>query len=93
MDNLDWNRTYHILSISRFVLRSLGFTTEQINLLSDEDMQAIAETLHENLLHAAGMDFNEEVRFVTRVFFAKRSTDNQTSGKEEHGVHQRNAHK
>jgi uncharacterized ferredoxin-like protein len=76
-------RTYEIFSISRTLLRSLGFTDEQISLLSDEDMQAIAETQHENLLHAAGSDINEEVGLVTRVCFAERCTDNQTIGKED----------
>src|SRR2546421_3951051 len=79
MDSLDWSRKYDILSISRLVLRDeLGFSAEQIQSLSDDDMQAIAETLHENLLHAAGIDFTEEVRFVMRVFFTERSTDNRT---------------
>ena len=78
MDSLDWSRKYDVLSMSRLELRDLGFSVEQINLLTDEDMQAIADTLHENLLHAAGIDFTEEVRFVMRVFFAERHTDNRT---------------
>jgi hypothetical protein len=83
MDSLDWSRTYAVLSISRLVLRDqLGFSTEQVVSLTDEEMQAIADILQENLLHAAGIDFAEEVRFVTRVFFAERGTDNRTEGKE-----------
>ena len=84
MDSVDWSRTFDVFSISRLMLRDqFGFSTEQVASLTDEDMQAIADTLQENLLHAAGIDFNEEVRFVTRVCIAKRSTDNQTTGKED----------
>jgi len=43
MDSLAWSRKYDVLSISRLRLSSLGFTTEQINSLTDEDMQAIAD--------------------------------------------------
>jgi hypothetical protein len=73
LDSLDWSRKYEVLSFSRLVLRDqLGFSTEQVTSLTDEDMQAIADILQENLLHAAGMDFLEEVRFVTSVFFAEQ---------------------
>ena len=73
MDSLDWSRTYAVLSISRLVLRDhLGFSTEHVTSLTDEDMQTIADILHENLLHAAGMDFAEEVKFVTSVFLAEQ---------------------
>jgi len=41
-DPLDWSRKYEVLTISRLVLRSLGFTTEQITSLSDDDMQRVA---------------------------------------------------
>ena len=42
----------------------LGFTTEQINSLTEEDMQRIADIVRENILFASGMNFAEEVRFV-----------------------------
>ena len=68
MDHPDWNRTFEILSISRGVLRGLGFSVEQINSLTEEHMQAIAETLAENLLHGAGVDFHEEVKFLVSYY-------------------------
>ena len=68
MDSLDWNRKYEVLSISRLVLRDLGFRVEQINSLTEENMQAIAETLAENLLHGAGVDFNEEVQLLVSYY-------------------------
>ena len=64
MDSLDWSKTYVVLSISRLVLRDLGFSNEGINNLSDEDMQQIADTVRDNILFAAGMNFDEEVRFI-----------------------------
>ncbi len=80
MDSLDWSRKFEILSISRLVLRDLGFTVEQINALTDENMQAIAETLAENLLSAAGIDFNDEVKFLVSFYVGEVGIDNQTSG-------------
>ena len=64
MDSLDWSKQYDIFSISRLFLRSLGFSTEGITSLTDEEMQRIADTVRENILFTAGMNFDEEVRFV-----------------------------
>ena len=80
MDSLDWSRKFEILSISRLVLRDLGFTAEQINALTDENMQAIAETLAENLLSAAGIDFNDEVKLLVSFYVGEVGIDNQTRG-------------
>jgi len=80
LDALDWSRKFEILSISRLVLRELGFTVEQINALTDENMQAIAETLAENLLSAAGIDFNDEVKLLVSFYVGENGIDNQTSG-------------
>ena len=68
MDSLDWSKAYVVLSISRLVLRNLGFSVEQINSLTEENMQAIAETLAENLLHGAGVDFHEEVASLVSYY-------------------------
>ena len=68
MDHPDWSRTFEILSISRLVLRDLGFHVEQINSLSEENMHALAETLAENLLHGAGVDFHEEVKSLVSYY-------------------------
>ncbi len=46
MDSLDWSRQFAVLSISRLYLRDqLGFTTEQVSRLTDEDMHKIADML------------------------------------------------
>ena len=76
MDSFDWSRKFEILSISRLVLRDLGFTVEQINTLTDENMQAIAETLAENLLSAAGIDFNDEVKLLVSFYVGENGIDN-----------------
>ena len=60
MDSLDWSKKYEVLSISRVYLRSLGFTNEGINSLSDDDMQRIAEKLNNDYF----IGFEEEVKFV-----------------------------
>ena len=60
MDSLDWSRKYEVLSISRLSLRSLGFTNEQINALTDDDMQRIAEKLNNDYF----IGFEEHVKFV-----------------------------
>ena len=81
MDSLEWSKTYAVLSISRLYLSSLGLTTEQINRLTDEDMQRIAD-----ILQAQRFDheFDEEVAFTARIVLAEKialpqtNQDNQT---------------
>ena len=60
MDSLAWSKTYEVLAISRLYLRSLGFTTEQITSLTDDDMARIAEKLNNDYF----IGFEEEVKFV-----------------------------
>jgi len=65
LESLDWSRKFEILSISRLVLRDqLGFTTAQVNALTDEDMQRIAEIV---AAEYSGHKFDEDVKFVTRL--------------------------
>ena len=81
MDSLAWSKTYSVLAISRLSLRSLGFTTEQLNSLTDEDMARIAD-----MLQAQRFDhkFDEDVTFTARIVLAETSAhplsdqDNQT---------------
>ena len=47
MDAPDWSKKFEVLSVSRLDLSAFGLTTEQINHLSDEDMQAIADKIGE----------------------------------------------
>ena len=60
MDSLEWSKKYEVLSISRVYLRSLGFSNEEIESLSDDDMQRIAEKLNNDYF----IEFEEEVKFV-----------------------------
>ena len=86
MDSLAWSKTYSVLAISRLFLRSLGFTTEQINRLTDEDMQRIAD-----MLQAQRFDheFDEDVTFTARIVLAETSAhplsdqDNRTQETEQ----------
>ena len=60
LDSLAWSKTYEVLAISRLYLASLGFTTEQITSLTDDDMTRIAEKLNNDYF----IDFEEHVKFV-----------------------------
>src|SRR6266567_5009499 len=76
LDSLDWSKKYEVLSMSRLYLSSLGFTNEQINTLSDEDMQRIADTVNNrNFLF-----FEEDVKFAVWEELKERGIDNQTEG-------------
>ena len=77
MDSLAWSRKYDILSISRLVLRDLGYSAEQINLLTDDDMQAIADGIAEHLSKLVG-GFRQEVEFAVDLFLADKHTDIRT---------------
>ncbi len=63
MDSLGWSKKYEVLSISRLYLRSLGFTNEQINSLSDDDMERIAEKLNNDYF----IGFEEDVKFIVHL--------------------------
>ncbi len=60
MDSLAWSKKYEVLAISRLYLHSLGFSTEGINSLTDEDMERIADKLHNDYFTF----FEEDVRFL-----------------------------
>jgi len=68
MDSLGWSKKYEVLSISRLYLCSLGFTTEQINNLTDEDMQRIAEKLNNDYF----IGFEEDVKFIVSCELAEK---------------------
>ncbi len=63
MDSLGWSKKYEVLSISRLYLSSLGFTNEQINSLSDDDMERIAEKLNNDYFTG----FEEDVKFIVHL--------------------------
>ena len=60
MDSLEWSRKFEVFSISRLYLRSLGYTNEQIQAFSDEDMQRIADTVNNRTF----LYFEEDVKFA-----------------------------
>ncbi len=67
-DSFGWSKKYEVFSLSRLYLRSLGFTTEQINSLSDEDMQRIADTYNnQNYL-----GFEEDIKFLVSLELAEK---------------------
>jgi hypothetical protein len=69
LDSLAWSKKYEILSISRLVLSSLGFTNEQINALTDEDLDRIAYWL-ENQIRDQG--FDESLKFIVSLELAEK---------------------
>ena len=68
MDSLDLSKKYEVLTISRLVLSSLGFTTEQVTSLSDDDMQRIADKLNNDYY----IGFEEDVKFIVSLEFAEK---------------------
>jgi hypothetical protein len=63
MDSLDWSKKYEVLSISRLYLSSLGFSNEQINSLTDDDMQRIADKLNNDYF----IGFEEDAKFIVHL--------------------------
>ncbi len=75
-DSLDWSKKYDILSLSRLFLRPAGkFPTQQVNKLTDEDMQRIADMV------AAQYDYLDFCEFVQGIT-ATVLEEIQTTGKE-----------
>ncbi len=72
MDSLEWSRQYPILTISRLdLVHQLGFTTEQIASLTDEDMEHLAERLQALYFRTI---FDEYVRFITATMLVEIRT-------------------
>src|SRR5437764_15488312 len=74
LDSLAWSKKYEVLSISRLYLPSLGLTTEQMNRLSDADMQRIADILQAQRFDA---EFDEEVALTARLVLLEKQEDEQ----------------
>lgn len=68
MDASYWTKKFEVLSISRFGLRDAGLTPEQINTLSDQDMEAIANQL--NL--SASIGLYEHIRNIVGLYLVER---------------------
>jgi hypothetical protein len=76
LDSLDWSRKFEIFSMSRLYLSSLGFSKEQIQAFSDEDMQRIAETIN----NRGFLFFEEDVKFAVWEELKDRGLDNKIEG-------------
>ena len=68
MDSPEWSKKYEVLSISRLYLSSLGFSNEQINSLTDEDMQRIADKLNNDYF----IGFEEDMKFIVSCELAEK---------------------
>jgi hypothetical protein len=75
----EWSRSYSILSISKVYLSALGYSYDQINSLSDDDMKHIAELLHQYAL----VGFERIVRLAVDCHFLQTSTDTLSGGQHE----------
>ena len=73
MDSQEWSKTFDVLSISRIYLESIGFTHQQVQALTDEDMQTIADILIADYLDH---EFDEDVKFVTRLRLVEKAGKN-----------------
>ena len=68
MDSHEWRKQYEVLSFSRLTLSSLGFTNDQINGLSDEEIERLAERLQAQYLTV----FYDKLRFFVSVYLAEK---------------------
>jgi len=74
LNSLDWSHKYEVFSVSRLDLSSLGFTNAEINALTDEDMEKIADSLQQGLRSL----FRVTVIHVAKLVLSEQ--DNRTTG-------------
>jgi hypothetical protein len=68
-----WDKVYEIATLTRRDLQTLGLLTTQVDSLSDEDLQAIAQEMtHLYVDHA----FWEDLQFVVRLYLAEKGGGN-----------------
>lgn len=73
MSSLDWSRKFEVFSISRLVISSFGYQTEEIKALTDKDMQTIADSL-QNGLHSL---FTVALQVMVRQYMAEKKSGGQ----------------
>lgn len=73
MSSLDWSRKFEVFSISRLVISSFGYQTEEIKALTDKDMQTIADSL-QNGLHSL---FTVALQVIVRQYMAEKKSGGQ----------------
>jgi hypothetical protein len=77
VDSLDWSRTYEVLSMSRrYLVHELGFPTEQVRMLTDEDMERIAQDVR----NGSEIGFDEDVKVATAAVLGEKG---EQDGEEE----------
>ncbi len=62
-----WERTFPVLIISRAYLNGIGLSVAQVNSLTDEEMERIADIL---IAHHFNSEFDEDVVFTARLVLA-----------------------
>ena len=77
MNSGDWSKKYEVLSMSRLSLRSLGFSNEGISSLTDEDMERMAQKLHNDYF----IGFEEDVRFIVACQIIEKVSIGETDGR------------
>ncbi len=78
MTDSDWSKTFPVLTLSRLYLRDVcRFPSEIINNLTDVDMYAITDLLHDYYVD----QFDENVQFcvMIRLLQKIREHDDKTS--------------
>ena len=66
---IDWNKEFPVNSICRADVKETGFPDEQIALLTDEDMQAIADKMADWYDEHG---FWDDLLSITHAFLAKK---------------------
>ncbi len=69
MDSVAWSKKYDVLSISRLSLNQSGIPYPLVASLTDEDMQAIADKVHEAVLIEP---IESIVEFTARLYIAEK---------------------
>src|SRR5205085_12492651 len=70
MDSLAWSKTFPVFAISRLFLRNeLGFTTEQVQRLTDDDLVRIADYVEQ--FYRGMSHFEEHVSFITTLVLSQ----------------------
>jgi len=71
VDSLAWSKKFDILSVSRLSLQAAGIPYPLVARLTDEDMQAIADAVHEAVLIEP---IEKIAEFVARLYIAEKGT-------------------
>jgi hypothetical protein len=73
MTSNEWNKDFEIASISRRDLETLGLSSQKVDLLTDTDMQHIAQEMANLYVDHA---FWSDLRFIVRIVLAEKEARN-----------------